>query len=69
VEVAGPEQFRLDELVRRVLKAHDDPRKVVADPGARYFGIGPGESTLLPADDARLRAIRFEDWRSQPTPA
>jgi uncharacterized protein YbjT (DUF2867 family) len=69
VEVAGPEQFRLDELVRRVLKAHDDPRKVIADPDARYFGIGPGERTLLPADDARLGAIRFEDWLSQPTPA
>ena len=49
VEVAGPEQFRLDELIRGVLKARNDPREVITDPQARYFGITPGERTLLPA--------------------
>jgi uncharacterized protein YbjT (DUF2867 family) len=69
VEIAGPEQFRLDELVRRVLAADDDPREVVADPQAQYFGIAPGERTLLPGDGARLGAIRLEDWLRQPTGA
>jgi uncharacterized protein YbjT (DUF2867 family) len=63
VEIAGPEQFRLDELIRDVLKADDDPREVITDPQARYYGIAPGERTLLPGDDARLGEIRFEDWR------
>jgi uncharacterized protein YbjT (DUF2867 family) len=67
VEVAGPEQFRLDELVRRGLRAHNDPREVVAYPQARYFGAELGERTLVPGDDARLGETRFEDWLSQPT--
>jgi uncharacterized protein YbjT (DUF2867 family) len=62
VEVAGPERFRLDELIRQGLGAGHDPRRVVADPGARYFGAVLGERTLLPGDDARLGEIRFEDW-------
>ena len=62
VEVAGPEQFRLDELVRRVLKAAGDPREVITDPQAQYYGINPGERTLLPGDDARIAETRFEDW-------
>jgi uncharacterized protein YbjT (DUF2867 family) len=62
VEIAGPEQFRLDELVREFLKAHDDPRELITDPSARYYGISPSERTLLPGDDARLGTIRFEDW-------
>jgi uncharacterized protein YbjT (DUF2867 family) len=62
VEVAGPERFRLDELVRRILAARDDPREVVADPHARYFGATLGERALVPGDDARLGKTRFEDW-------
>ena len=65
VEIAGPEQFRLDELIRSVLAAAGDPREVVADPQARYFGINPGERTLLPGDDARLAETRFEGWSNQ----
>jgi uncharacterized protein YbjT (DUF2867 family) len=65
VEIAGPEPFRLDELVRSVLKAAGDPREVVTDPQASYFGINPGERTLLPGDDARLAETRFEEWSSQ----
>jgi uncharacterized protein YbjT (DUF2867 family) len=64
VEVAGPEQFRLDELVRRYLGARDDPRSVIADSHARYYGAELGERTLLP-DHATLGEIDFNDWLSQ----
>ena len=64
VEVAGPEQFRLDELIRQDLSALNDPRDVVADPQARYFGAMLSERTLVPGDDARLGETRFEDWLS-----
>ena len=67
VEVAGPERFRLDELVRRTLTARDDPREVVADPHARYFGATLTERALVAGDDARLGETRFEDWLRQPT--
>ena len=62
VEVAGPEQFRLDEFIRRGLEARDDPREVVADPDARYFGARLDERTLVPGDGARLGETHFEDW-------
>jgi uncharacterized protein YbjT (DUF2867 family) len=65
VEVAGPEQFRLDELIRQGLKAWNDPREVVADPEARYFGALLSERTLVPDDGALLGEIRFESWLSQ----
>jgi hypothetical protein len=67
VEIAGPEQFRLDELIRGVLKDRNDPREVMTDPQARYYGIAPGERTLLPGKDARLGEIRFEDWHKNST--
>jgi len=70
VEVAGPEQFRFDELIRRGLGARHDPRQVIADPRARYFGAQLGERTLVPADDAQLGPTRFEDWlNNQPSNA
>jgi uncharacterized protein YbjT (DUF2867 family) len=62
VEAGGPEKFRLDELVRQSLAAHRDPREVVADPHARYYGVELGERTLVPGDDARLSQPRFADW-------
>jgi uncharacterized protein YbjT (DUF2867 family) len=65
VEVAGPQQFRLDELVRRFLRERRDPREVITDPHARYFGAELDERTLVPGDDARLAETRFEDWLSQ----
>jgi uncharacterized protein YbjT (DUF2867 family) len=65
VEVGGPEQFRLDELVRQGLAAHKDPREVVADPDARYYGVELSERTLLPGDDARLGETRFKTWLAQ----
>ena len=66
VEVGGPETFRLDELVRRGLAAMKDPREVVADPHARYYGIEVKERTLVPGNDARLAETRFETWLTQP---
>lgn len=65
VEVGGPEQFRLDELIRRDLAARRDPRKVMADPEARYYGIKVSERSLVPGESARLGETRFEDWLSQ----
>lgn len=62
VEIGGPEQFRLNELVRRSLEARNDPREVVADPRALYSGATLGERTLVPGDDARLGETRFFDW-------
>jgi uncharacterized protein YbjT (DUF2867 family) len=66
VEVAGPQQFRFDELIRQSLAARNDPREVVVDPEAQYFGAKLGERSLIPAGDARLGEIRFEEWLSQP---
>jgi len=65
VEVAGPEQFRFDEMVRRDLIARGDPRRVVADPRARYFGTELEERSLVPDDGARLGTTRYEDWFAQ----
>ena len=69
VEVGGPEKFRLDELVRRYLAAHKDPREVVTDPHARYYGIEVSENTLVPGAGARLGETHFATWLSQPTPS
>jgi uncharacterized protein YbjT (DUF2867 family) len=62
VEIAGPDRFRLDELIRARLSATGDPRQVIIDSEAAYFGITPGERTLLPGDDAHIAHTRFEDW-------
>ena len=66
VEVAGPQQFRFDELIRQGLGARNDPREVVSDSHARYFGAELGERSLIPAGDARLGEIRFQEWLNQP---
>jgi uncharacterized protein YbjT (DUF2867 family) len=62
VEVAGPEQFRFDEVVREVLAERHDPRKVVADPQATYFGSLLAERSLVPFDDARLGKTTLRQW-------
>ena len=66
VEIAGPEQFRVDDLVRRRLVSLKDPREIVADPNARYGGAKVSEKTLLPGENARLGETRFDVWLSQP---
>ena len=68
VEVAGPQQFRFDELIRQGLVARNDPREVVVDPHARYFGAELGERSLVPAGEARLGEIRLHDWLQLPAP-
>jgi uncharacterized protein YbjT (DUF2867 family) len=65
IEIAGPEQFRVDELVQRRLASLKDTRKVIADPNARYGGAKVSERTLLPANNARLGKTRFETWLTQ----
>ncbi|HEX6894217.1 MAG TPA: SDR family oxidoreductase [Bryobacteraceae bacterium] len=65
IEIEGPEQFHLDEVVRRYLAASKDPRQVIADPHARYYGIQVSERSLVPDDGARLGKTHFEDWLRQ----
>ncbi len=65
VEVAGPEAFQLDELIRKGLAAKNDPRTVVTDEHATYFGTELKESTLLPGPDAIIAKTRFADWIAQ----
>jgi len=65
VEIGGPEQFRVDELVRRRLAILKDHREVIADPKALYSGAKVSERTLLPGDNARLGETRFETWLTQ----
>lgn len=65
VELGGPERFRLNELVERVLRANHDSRPVAADPHARYFGAELGENSLTPGASARIAPTRFEDWLSR----
>jgi len=70
VEVAGPEQFGLDDLIRTGLTFRGDPRTVVADPEALYFGEKLTESMLLPGADVTVFDTRFEEWlKNNPAPA
>ena len=66
IEIGGPEQFRMDELVRRRLALLKDPREVIADPNAHYSGAKISERTLIPGNNARLGETRFETWLTQP---
>jgi uncharacterized protein YbjT (DUF2867 family) len=65
VEVGGPEAFELEDFIRMGLDAIGDPRKVVTDPEARYWGAELQEDTLLPGPDAQLAKTRFADWLAQ----
>jgi len=65
VELGGPEQFRLDELARRLLVAKNDPRPVTADVHALYFGTELDDHSLTPGSGARVGPTRFEDWLSE----
>src|SRR6184192_2578847 len=65
VEIGGPQQFRLDELVRERLAALKDPREVIADPEALYSGAKLSLRTLVPDKTARLGETRFETWLTQ----
>jgi hypothetical protein len=65
IETAGPEEFRLDQLIRETLQDGEERREVVTDPEARYLGARLEERTLLPDDGARIGEIRLEEWRAQ----
>ncbi len=67
VELAGPERIRMDELVRRFLTASRDPRQVITDAQARYYGVEVNDQSLTPGDHPRLGPTRFEDWLSHHT--
>jgi uncharacterized protein YbjT (DUF2867 family) len=69
VEVGGPEQFRFDDAIRQVLTARGDPREVVADSGAGYYGIAVDERTLVPGEGAILGEIRLADWLRDTVPS
>jgi uncharacterized protein YbjT (DUF2867 family) len=62
VELAGPDQFSLDECVRQYRVATNDSRKVVADIHARYFGAELDDRSLTPGENPRLGSVRFADW-------
>ncbi|MBP2324960.1 uncharacterized protein YbjT (DUF2867 family) [Kibdelosporangium banguiense] len=62
VEVAGPEEFRMDEFFADVLAKREDPRSVVTDPHASYFGAELDERTLVPGAGAILGEIRYSEW-------
>ena len=66
IEIAGPERLPLSELVARYLKATNDPREVIRDPQARYYGTRVDDRSLVPGDNPHLGAIRLEDWLRQP---
>lgn len=62
IDLAGPDRFSFEKLIRHFLSANHDPRQVVTDTHARYFGVAVGEHTLVPAGNSRIGAARFEDW-------
>lgn len=66
IEVAGPEVLRLDEFVRKGLTARSDPRNVVTDENAGYFGARVSETTLIPQGKAALGEVRLDAWLSIP---
>jgi uncharacterized protein YbjT (DUF2867 family)/quercetin dioxygenase-like cupin family protein len=68
VEVAGPERTGLDELVRRFLRGTKDPREVITDAKARYFGLAVNDQTLVPGMNARIAPTWLEDWISRSIP-
>jgi uncharacterized protein YbjT (DUF2867 family) len=67
IEIAGPEQFRFDELIRQRLSGLNDSREVIADPNARYFGAEMSEDSLVPVGKAQLGETRFEHWLNSST--
>jgi len=62
IEIAGPERGPMSELVARYLTDINDPREVVSDPNAGYFGVPVDDRTLVPGDNPRLGTIRLDDW-------
>jgi uncharacterized protein YbjT (DUF2867 family) len=68
VEIAGPQKYRLDDLVRLFLKLNNDPRQVITDLKATYFGAALDDHSLIPGTDPLMGPTRFEDWMNLPRP-
>src|SRR5437588_9813536 len=66
-EVAGPDRIRQDELVRQYLSATGDPRKVIVDVNAGYYGIEVNDQSLVPGDNPRLGPTHYKDWLNRST--
>jgi len=64
-DIAGPQEYRMDEFFRKALAQRNDPREVTTDPQATYFGSVPQERTLVPGGEATLGEIRYDDWFPQ----
>ena len=64
IEIAGPDEFRFDQLIQQALSARNDPRTVIADPNAPYFGTQLSERSIVPDDGAQLGQIHFDEWLS-----
>ena len=62
VEIGGREQFGLDQIARMYLAANEDPREVITDDKARYYGVELNDDTLLPDDGARQGSMRYVEW-------
>ncbi|HEV2171412.1 MAG TPA: hypothetical protein VGR40_10710, partial [Candidatus Binatus sp.] len=69
VEIAGPERAPFNEIVAQYLKAVGDPREVVRDPEARYWGGKVDDRSLVPLGEARLGRITLGEWLRRPRPA
>jgi uncharacterized protein YbjT (DUF2867 family) len=64
IQLAGPEQIRMDELVRQFLKTTGDKRQVTTDVNALYFGLKVNDQSLAPGKNPRIGPTRFKDWLS-----
>jgi uncharacterized protein YbjT (DUF2867 family) len=68
VEVGGPDIVHMDEIVARVLDYDKDPRRVIVDPTAQYFGLTLNDASLMPGPDARLGTTGFDWWLANVPP-
>lgn len=66
IELGGPERLSFDKFISLGLNARQDPREIIVDPHARYFGTELSERSLVPDDGALVGETRFEDWLSSP---
>ncbi len=69
VEIAGPDPIRQDELIRQFFRATGDPRAVITDPEALYFGTKLNDQSLTPGPNVRVGKIRFQEWLKRLTKA
>ena len=65
IALAGPEEFRFEDIIKRVLMARGDLRQVIEDSSANYFGGMLSERSLVPSGEALLGSSRFQEWLNQ----